>query len=196
VNLSVLLAPVGSTANIPSPGIRLASKFFKVIQYELVEKHNYYNWFAPMPTLMEGVLFACDLPEVKKACFEVLGMLHHEGVDDPKAAETFMSNEPAGASWRTFAYYSQSINSGKWSLYDYGPLDNKKIYGTSQPPLVPIENYKVPTALFSGSLDNLANPVDVANLSASIHEHVVFEKQYHLDHFSFAGIAKDCSFFT
>jgi len=166
INLSVLLAPVGSTANIPSPGIRTASKFFKLIQFALVEKAKYYNWFAPMPTLMEGVLFACDMPLLKKACFEVLGMLHNQGVDDPKAAETFLSNEPAGASWRTFAYYSQSINSGKWSLYDYGIRDNEKIYGTANPPLVPIENYKVPTALFSGSLDALANPVDVANLSA------------------------------
>ena len=122
-------------------------------------------------------------------------MMHNESVDDPKAAETFMSNEPAGASWRTFTYYAQSINSGKWSLFDYGIVDNKRIYGSNQPPLVPIQNYRVPTALFSGSIDGLANPVDVANLSASIHEHVVFEKEYHLDHFSFV-IAKDMTYFT
>jgi len=49
-----------------------------------------------MPNLMEGVLFACDMPLLKKACFEVLGMLNNQQVDDPKAAETFLSNEPAG----------------------------------------------------------------------------------------------------
>jgi len=85
--------------------------------------------------------------------------------------------------------------SGKWSLYDYGIRDNKKIYGTAKPPLVPIQDYKVPTALFSGSLDGMARPEDVAHLSAAIHDHVVFEKQYLLDHFSFV-IAKDMTFFT
>ena len=195
INLSVLLAPVGSTANIPSPGIRLAAKFLKVLEYAIVEKAKHYNWFPPVPTVMEGLIFACDMPLLKKACFEVLGMLNNQSVDDPKAAETFLSNEPSGASWRTFAYYAQSINSGRWSLYDYGILDNKKIYGSNQPPLVPIENYRVPTALFSGSLDALANPTDVANLSASIHDHVVFEKEYLLDHFSFV-IAKDMTYFT
>jgi hypothetical protein len=49
--------------------------------------------------------------------------------------------------------------------------------------------------LFSGSIDSLANPVDVASLSASIHDYVVFEKEYHLDHFRFM-IAKDRTYFT
>jgi hypothetical protein len=78
------------------------------------------------------------MPLLKKVCFEVLSIMHNESVDDPKAAETFMSNEPASASWRTFIYYAQSINSGKWSLFDYGVVDNKRIYGFDEPPLVPI----------------------------------------------------------
>ena len=58
------------------------------------------------------------------------------------------------------------INSGKCALYDYGSRENKKIYGTSEPPLVPLDKYAVPSALFSGSLDALGNPVDVAWLSS------------------------------
>jgi len=53
----------------------------------------------------------------------------------------------------------------------------------------------VPSALFSGSLDPLANPTDVAWLSEAIADYVVFEKQYELNHMSFA-IAKDMSFWT
>ena len=69
------------------------------------------------------------------------------------------------------------------------------MYGTEEPPLVPLQNYRVPTALFSGSLDNLANPVDVAWLKDQISEHVVFAQEYKLDHFSFV-VAKDMSYFT
>ena len=106
-----------------------------------------------------------------------------------------MSNEPSGAGWRTFAYYAQHMNSGRCALYDYGDRENKKIYGTSEPPLVPLQNYAVPSALFSGSLDALGDPVDVAWLAEQIKPFVVFQKEYFLDHFSFA-IAKDMSFFT
>ena len=91
-----------------------------------------------------------------------MGILHHEGVDSPEAGQTFLSNEPSGQSWRTFIYYAQMINSGKCALYDYGKRENKRIYGTEEPPLVPLENFAVPSALFSGSLDRLASPVDVA----------------------------------
>ena len=87
------------------------------------------------------------------------------------------------------------INSGKTSLYDYGRLDNKKIYGTYEPPLVPLQNIQIPVALFSGSLDGLADPTDVANLSAALGDKVVFQQEYELDHFSFA-IAKDMTWFS
>jgi hypothetical protein len=58
-----------------------------------------------------------------------------------------------------------------------------------------MQDYAVPTALFSGSLDGLATPADVAWLKSQISEHVVFAQEYKLDHFSFV-IAKDMSYFT
>ena len=87
------------------------------------------------------------------------------------------------------------INSGKTELYDYGRIKNKEIYGTFETPLVPLQNIEIPVALFSGSLDGLADPTDVANLSATLGDKVVFQKEYLLDHFSFA-IAKDMTWFS
>jgi len=60
---------------------------------------------------------------------------------------------------------------------------------------VPIEDYNVPTVLLSGALDGLATPADVAWLSETLGDKVVFQKQYHADHFTFA-IGKDMSFFS
>lgn len=124
INLFLALAPVASTANIPSPEIREAAKFIKEIELALVHEGKYYNWFAPMPTLMEGFEFACDMPLLKSVCKKMAGIMNHDGVDDPKAAMTFLSNEPAGASYRTFVYYAQMINSGRCALYDYGKIVN------------------------------------------------------------------------
>ena len=62
-------------------------------------------------------------------------------------------------------YYAQAINTGKFTLYDYGPEKNLEVYGTKEAPLVPLEDYDIPTVLLSGDLDQLAVPEDVAWLS-------------------------------
>ena len=60
---------------------------------------------------------------------------------------------------------------------------------------MPIENYNIPTVLLSGSLDGLSTPSDVAWLSETLGDKVVFQKEYLADHFTFA-IGKDMSFFS
>lgn len=61
--------------------------------------------------------------------------------------------------------------------------------------MIPIENYNVPTGLFSGALDRLANPTDVEWLSGAIADHVVSEKKYELfDHMTFI-VGKDMNYF-
>jgi gastric triacylglycerol lipase len=138
INLYIALAPVASTANLPNPIIREAAKFIKIIEYEIVHKYNYYNWFAPMPVITDAVGAFCEL--LPGICEWVGAHLHNEDVDNGKRFPMFISNEPSGQSYRTFVYYAQMINSGECRLYDYGRLDNKKRYGTYDPPLVPLEN--------------------------------------------------------
>ena len=124
------------------------------------------------------------------------GLIHDkDGVDNPGRFDVFMSNEPSGQSYRTFVYYGQMINSGKFNRYDYGPIKNEKVYGQKDVPLVPIENYNIPTVLFSGDIDGLATPADVAWLSETLGDKVVYQKQIHGDHFTFA-IGQDMSFFS
>ena len=50
--------------------------------------------------------------------------------------------------------------SNKYTLYDYGEK-NVENYGKDEVPLVPIEDYNIPTAMMSGDLDQLAVPIDV-----------------------------------
>ena len=64
--------------------------------------------------------------------------------------------------------------SDRFEMYDYGHDMNLEIYGTEDPPLVPLENYDVPTVLLSGDRDGLADPTDVAWLSEQLGDKVVF----------------------
>ena len=81
------------------------------------------------------------------------------------------------------------------ALYDYGKIKNLKLYGTAEPPLVPLEQYDIPTAFFSGDIDHQSVPADVAWLAEQLGDNIVFNQQYHMDHFSFM-LAKDMTFFS
>ena len=122
-------------------------------------------------------------------------MLIDETVDNVERFEMAVPSTPSGQTYRAMVYYSQAIVTGNFTLYDYGPETNLEIYGTETPPPVPLEDYKVPTVLLSGDLDQLATPEDVAWLSEQLGDNVVFEKQYHLNHVAFAD-ALDMSFFS
>ena len=105
----------------------------------------------------------------------------------------FLNKEPSGQSWRTFSYYAQMMVSQRYCLYDYGKRKNRQIYGTDEPPLVPIEDLNIPVAIFSGSLDTIGDPADVEFLIDKLGDNAVFHKEYELDHYSFA-LAQDMTF--
>ena len=66
------------------------------------------------------------------------------------------------------------MNTGLWTLYDYGAEKNMEVYGQADAPLVPLEDYDIPTVLLSGDLDQLSVPGDVAWLSEQLGDKVVF----------------------
>jgi hypothetical protein len=52
------------------------------------------------------------------------------------------------------------------ALYDYGKHGNMQVYGQKEAPLLPLnEKYNIPTGLFSGDMDGLADPKDVEILT-------------------------------
>lgn len=56
-----------------------------------------------------------------------------------------------------------------FAKYDYGSEDaNKAHYGQTSAPLYHLSNVRVPTALFAGGNDYLADPADVARLQAEL----------------------------
>jgi len=68
---------------------------------------------------------------------------------------------PAGASYRTFIYYGQCVRDKAFNLYDYGMSANVQLYGQPIAPAVPVEEIKIPVALFYGDIDPDVTDVDV-----------------------------------
>ncbi|KAM9700211.1 LOW QUALITY PROTEIN: gastric triacylglycerol lipase [Menidia menidia] len=78
----------------------------------------------------------------------------------------------------------QAVHTGKLMAFDFGTAGNMKHYNQSTPPEYRVQDMKVPTALFSGGHDTLADPKDVALLLTQVpnlvfHQHL--EQWEHLD---------------
>ena len=107
----------------------------------------------------------------------------------------FLKDFPSGQGYQGLAYYGQDVVTEGFKFFDYGPVENMKVYGQRKPPDVPLEKYNLPTALVAGTYDKLADVTDIRWLHEQIKDKVVFYEEYPLGHVSFV-IAKDMSWFT
>ncbi|XP_075698771.1 lysosomal acid lipase/cholesteryl ester hydrolase-like [Rhinoderma darwinii] len=91
---------------------------------------------------------------------------------------------PAGTSVQNMRHWLQAINNGKLQAFDWGYEGNMKHYNQSTPPLYNVTNMNVPTALWSGGHDWLADQLDIASLLPKL-RNLVYHKQIpkweHLD---------------
>lgn len=60
---------------------------------------------------------------------------------------------PSGASYRQVAHYGQIIKSGIFQKYDHGPVENLKLYGTTEPPEYNFANIRTKFNILYGSND-------------------------------------------
>ncbi|TDG97635.1 hypothetical protein EPR50_G00209890 [Perca flavescens] len=74
---------------------------------------------------------------------------------------------------------NMAVHGGKLMAFDFGAAENMKHYNQSTPPLYRVQDMKVPTALFSGGQDTLADPKDMAILLTQV-PNLVFHK--HIEH--------------
>lgn len=100
----------------------------------------------------------------------------------------YVSETPAGTSVRNMDHWAQGIRKPVFQRYDFGSeAANMIAYNQSTPPPYKLADLKVPTALFSGSLDYLADPADVGLLvdqlpSSTLVAHVNTNTFAHLDY--------------
>ncbi|GLG98545.1 Lipase [Gryllus bimaculatus] len=106
-----------------------------------------------------------------------------------------MSHDPSGSSVKNLLHYAQNIKSGKFQLYDYGPVKNLAKYGSLKAPSYDLSKLTAPVALHYADNDIMAVPKDVQKLQRELPNmigkfRVSFSKFNHLD-FLFAIHAKE-----
>ncbi|VVC24410.1 Partial AB-hydrolase lipase domain,Alpha/Beta hydrolase fold [Cinara cedri] len=75
---------------------------------------------------------------------------------------------PAGTSSKLAAHFAQFMMNDNFSQYDYGPVMNLHYYNSTIPPMYNLESNQVPTTLFYGDNDLIADVKDVAKLKSQL----------------------------
>ncbi|XP_036427648.1 lysosomal acid lipase/cholesteryl ester hydrolase-like [Colossoma macropomum] len=97
----------------------------------------------------------------------------------------YITHSPAGTSVQNMVHWTQALKSGKLMAYNYGAIGNMVHYKQLTPPQYNVKDMKVPTALWSGGQDILANPRDIAMLLTQIPNLVHHHRIEHWGHLDF-----------
>ncbi|CAI2387557.1 unnamed protein product [Moneuplotes crassus] len=105
---------------------------------------------------------------------------------DEDGIEVFMSRTLDGIGIPLLQHLLQSLRTGDLTYFDYGPENNFEIYGSENPPEIPLENINVPIALMWAEYDNIVTNNGVEWLTDQVSDNIIFEHTYQdYNHLSF-----------
>ncbi|XP_063095564.1 lipase member K isoform X2 [Cavia porcellus] len=100
--------------------------------------------------------------------------------------DVYMSQKPAGTSVQTMLHWAQILNSGQLQAFDWGDLDQNMIhFHQITPPLYNITKVEVPTAIWSGGQDIVADPKDIQHLLPKVANLIYYKMIPHYNHMDF-----------
>ncbi|XP_061561250.1 gastric triacylglycerol lipase [Phycodurus eques] len=183
IKLFVALAPVATVAFTSSPMTKL-SILPEFLVWDLFGRRDFLpqshmiEWFA------EHVCGKHLLSELCGNLFFVLCGFDELNLNMSRTA-VYTTHCPAGTSVQNMLHWAQAVDSGKLSAFDFGTEGNMKRYNQTTPPQYRVQDMKVPTAVFSGGHDTLADPKDVALLLTQVSNVVFHQHIPHWDHLDF-----------
>ncbi|XP_059332904.1 lipase member M-like [Ammospiza nelsoni] len=98
--------------------------------------------------------------------------------------DVYTSHYPDGTSVKNIMHWAQVIKSGEFKAFDYGS-ENRARYHQDTPPLYPLEEMPVPTAVWSGGQDWAADWRDVLQLLPRISHLVTYTHIPDWNHWDF-----------
>jgi pimeloyl-ACP methyl ester carboxylesterase len=182
VNVFVALAPVGWVYHTGSVLLKAMADLDAQVWVQLLGIKD----FAPDLDVLK-VLLPSICSVTPTACDNIMGLVM--GWDTTNLNNTrlpvILAHEPSGTSTQNILHWTQEVKKNVFQAYDYGSASaNEKHYNQSSPPSFDPSLITIPTALFSGGNDSLADPKDVAYLTPLLKNVVYnhFEPSYaHLD---------------
>ncbi|NXG90327.1 LIPK Lipase, partial [Stercorarius parasiticus] len=179
IKMYFALAPVATVMFVQSPFKKLA--FFS--DYGLKEMFGTKE-FLPHTALGELVLSKfCACSKTCKSFLSMLFGFNWKNINMSRV-DVYAAHSPAGTSVQNIIHWLQGVQSGALRAYDGGSKYNSLRYRQMGPPLYDLKDMKVPTAIWNGGVDCLADPRDVALLLPQVRNlvyHKVIPQWNHLD---------------
>uniref|UniRef100_A0A3Q2PXL4 Lipase n=1 Tax=Fundulus heteroclitus TaxID=8078 RepID=A0A3Q2PXL4_FUNHE len=177
------LAPVATVAFTDSPMTKL-SVLPECMIWELFGKRDFLPQSKYIKWLAEHVCAKKLLSELCGNLFFVLCGFDEKNLNMTRTP-VYTTHCPAGTSVQNMVHWSQAVHRGKLMAFDFGPEGNMRHYNQSTPPEFRVQDMKVPTALFSGGQDTLADPKDMAVLLTQVSNLVYHQHIEHWEHLDF-----------
>jgi pimeloyl-ACP methyl ester carboxylesterase len=165
VSFWAALAPVAHLGHIKSPLRYLSSatmqKDLELYWHLLFGR----NEFLPSDSILRWLgTYACGEVIVDKVfCANIYFILFGPDKKNINATRSavYASHVPDGTSVKNMIHFAQGVQSNLFEEYDYGtPEKNQQHYNQTIPPAYSLRGITVPTAIFSGGEDWLADPTD------------------------------------
>ncbi|RMC11567.1 hypothetical protein DUI87_11687 [Hirundo rustica rustica] len=136
--------------------------------------------FSTMPELAQKIklYFAlAPVAAIKYAKGPATKLLYLPGKILRNRIDVYIAQTSAGTSVQNIVHWSQEARSGKFQAYDWGSSKkNMEKYQQTIPPLYNVEEMMVPTAVWTGGRDLLADPKDATILLSKIKKLIYHKK--------------------
>jgi len=176
VNLFVALSPVTYLKHQMSPLLAIVGALHLGALVEEAFPFGFLDLYQ-MPAIAK---FFCTVTNGTLCTITVDSICGSSSLDKVSAIENLVAHFPAGTSVKDLNHYEQFIINDRFSRYDYGAGGNLLRYLRPSPPEYPLSKLGLKTALFMGSADDLADPLDTAHLLQDLkdNQNLVFRKSY------------------
>jgi len=184
INLFVALAPVAYVSHQKSPLFNILADLDTAFFFQLLGLREFLPTDGFIAKIAPGM---CHL--IPHGCDFFLAFLcgPTNNLNDTRI-QVYVSQTPAGTSVKNMRQWTQGVKHNTFQMFDYGTRRlNRQHYGTDNPPQYNLSAVHVPTALFYGDHDWLADPKDVQQLISELPaETIVYQDEQtdyaHLDY--------------
>ncbi|XP_053164948.1 lipase member M-like [Hemicordylus capensis] len=183
IKMFFALAPVISVKHVLSPILRLLFSIPEDTVKRLLVRE--YFSFSHQP-MRDSLTKFCSNELIKKICAQLIfssGGFNASNINMSRV-DVYAARYPDETSVKNIQHWKQLGESGLFRYFNYGS-ENQAKYNQSCPPTYKIENSIVPTAVWSGGNDLVADPEDMEILLPRITNLVYYQNVSDWNHWDF-----------